>query len=366
MPSRKKSAADPSHDTPVTLAEAGRLFSTWKALPSVVLAVSGGPDSVALMWLAARWRARLANGPRMIAVTIDHGLRESSAAEARMVHRLAATLGIEHKTLRWRGEKPTTGVPAAARDMRYQLLAKAGRAGNAFHIVTAHTQDDQAETLMMRMARGSGLAGLAAMKGEMVRADGVTILRPFLELPKGRLIATLRRAGVAFADDPTNRDSRFTRPRWRALMPALAEEGLDARGLARLAGRLGRANMALEAIADITERAVARTDPSGATEIDVRAYQTLPEEMRLRLLSRAIGRVAHEGEAGLGQLELLLARTDQAFGTKSRKAKSRGEKSAKPVRFKQTLAGAAITLSDDLLSVTPAPRRRTGISRPKP
>jgi tRNA(Ile)-lysidine synthase len=367
MPNRRKTTAEKQPGMPVTPAEANRLFSAWKSLPSLVLAVSGGPDSVALMWLVARWRARLATGPRIIAVTIDHGLRTGSAAEARAVHALAKTLGVEHKILRWKGDKPATGIPAVARDMRYRLLARAGRGSKAFHIATAHTQDDQAETLMMRMARGSGLAGLAAMRSEMIREDGVTILRPFLELPKVRLIATLRRAGVEFADDPTNRDTKFTRPRWRALMPALAEEGLNAHGLARLAARLGRANLALEMITDITERSVARIDSqTGASEIDIRTYQTLPEEVRLRLLSRAIGRVAHEGEAGLGQIESLLAKTGQAFEARPLRPKSRTGKSAKSLRFKQTLAGAAITLSDDLLCVAPAPRRRPRPSASKP
>ncbi len=136
-----------------------------KSAPAIVLAVSGGPDSIALMWLAARWRRALARGPRLLAVTVDHGLRAEAAREARDVKRLARQLDLPHRTLRWRGAKPKTGVPAAARAARYRLLAEAARASGATHILTAHTRDDQAETLLMRMLRGSGIAGLRRWRG---------------------------------------------------------------------------------------------------------------------------------------------------------------------------------------------------------
>src|SRR5262245_26585907 len=105
--------------SPISAKQTRTIFAAWKGLPAVVLAVSGGPDSVALLWLAARWRSQLKRGPRLIAVTVDHGLRKEAAAEARGVKRLARTLGIEHRTLRWRGVKPKTGIPAAAREARY-------------------------------------------------------------------------------------------------------------------------------------------------------------------------------------------------------------------------------------------------------
>jgi tRNA(Ile)-lysidine synthase len=142
-----------------------------------VLAVSGGPDSIALMWLMARWRRTMRHGPRLVAVTVDHGLRAEAAREASCVKRLAKTLDLPHRTLRWTGAKPKTGLPAAARDARYRLLAKAARAIGATHVLTAHTRDDQAETLLMRMSRGSGIAGLAAMARQSQR-DGVVLVRP--------------------------------------------------------------------------------------------------------------------------------------------------------------------------------------------
>src|SRR3954467_1127380 len=211
--------SDPDQ-SPITVQQAKDLFARWKTASALVLAVSGGPDSLALMWLAARWRRALSRGPRLIAVTVDHGLRPEAAREAREVKRLAETLEVPHRTLRWTGAKPDTGLPAAARTARYRLLAKAARASGATHVLTAHTRDDQAETLLMRMLRGSGIAGLAAMARETER-EGVCLARPLLEVPKSQLVATLGRAKIPFADDPTNRDMSFTRPRLRALIPAL-------------------------------------------------------------------------------------------------------------------------------------------------
>src|SRR5690349_13160388 len=177
-------------NSPISAIEAKALFVSWKSAPALVLAVSGGADSVALMWLAARWRRAFARGPTLVAVTIDHGLREESPREAREVKRLARQLDIAHRTLRWSGHKPKRGVPAAARDARYRLLAQAARAARATHVLTAHTRDDQAETLLMRLVRGSGIAGLSAMARESER-DGIRLARPFLDVPKARLIATL-------------------------------------------------------------------------------------------------------------------------------------------------------------------------------
>src|SRR5580700_5510022 len=169
--------------SPISARQAKSLFADWKHAPGIVLAVSGGPDSIALMWLAARWRGALARGPRLIAVTVDHGLRTEAAREARDVKRLARTLDLPHRTLRWHGTKPKAGLPAAARVARYRLLAQAARANGATHILTAHTRDDQAETLLMRLVRGSGIAGLAAMARQSER-DGVFIARPFLNISK--------------------------------------------------------------------------------------------------------------------------------------------------------------------------------------
>jgi tRNA(Ile)-lysidine synthase len=348
----------------ISAQDAKRLFADWKAAPAIVLAVSGGPDSMALMWLAVRWRRALGRGPRLFAVTVDHGLRAESAAEAREVKLLARRLELPHRTMRWTGAKPKTGLPAAARAARYDLLAQAARVHGASHIFTAHTRDDQAETLLMRMMRGSGIAGLAAMARQSER-DGLLLARPLLHVAKSQLVATLKKARLGFADDPTNRDLNFTRPRIRAVMPALAAEGGDARNLARLASRLARANAAVEVLVDGAERYLALRDREarhsrvGAQAVDAQAFDAkafdaeafadMPEEIRLRLLLRAIERFGHEGPAELGKVEALLSALDGVAAENT---------AAQRPRLKRTLAGALVSLVDGRIRVEPAPPRR--------
>jgi len=381
-------------DSPISAQHAKRLFADWKAAPAIVLAVSGGPDSIALMWLAARWRRTLARGPRLVAVTVDHGLRAEAKAEARDVKRLARALDLPHRTMRWTGAKPKTGLPAAARAARYRLLAQAARASGATHVLTAHTRDDQAETLLMRLLRGSGIAGLAAMARQSER-DGVLLARPFLHVSKSQLIATLKKAKLGFADDPTNRDLNFTRPRIRTLMPVLAAEGGDTRNLARLASRLARANQAVEVLVDgaerylaLRDREVSRPQPGAGAKafkakifdaktfdariFDAEAFVAMPEEIRLRLLKRAIDRFGHEGPAELGKVEALLEVVDRAvaesrrgrlpsLGQSSLGQSSPGQSSTGQSRLKQTLAGALVSLIDGRIRVEPAPPRRSRV-----
>ncbi|GLH78767.1 tRNA(Ile)-lysidine synthase [Bradyrhizobium sp. SSBR45G] len=345
-------------DQPISAAEAERLLAPLSTVPALVLAVSGGPDSMALMWLAARWRSALAQGPDLLAVTVDHGLRPDAAREARMVKQVARELGIRHRTLRWTDAKPATGLPEAARLARYRLLARAARQAGASHVVTAHTCDDQAETVLMRLLRGSGIVGLAAMAAVSER-DGLLLARPLLPLPKARLVATLRCAGVPCVDDPTNRDSTYTRPRLRALMPALAAEGGDARTLATLAGRLARANAALELMADGAEKYLAlrpagagRGRPDHGQTFEPCAFVALPSEIRLRLLMRAINRFGTEGPVELGKAEALLDRMDRTL------AGLLDGGMPTPGRLKQTLAGALVSMTSEAIRITPAPPRR--------
>lgn len=334
----------------VSATEARRLFADWKAAPAIVLAVSGGPDSLALMWLAARWRKSLKQGPALAVVTVDHGLRPEAAAEARAVKRLAASLDLPHRTLRWSGDKPRTGIQAAARGARYRLLAKAAKTLGASHVMTAHTRDDQAETVLMRLSRGSGIAGLAAMAREIER-DGVVLARPLLDVPKARLIATLAKARIAFATDPSNADPRFTRPRLRELMPQLAAEGCDARSLVRLAVRAARADAALELMTDGAEQFLASLDAGlERPGVDARAFLALAAEIQIRLLLRTLSRHGHEGPPELGKVEVLAEALSQAA--------ARSPQAAAKIRLKQTLAGAVISLTGDRLVIAPAPPRR--------
>lgn len=331
---------------PLTQAELRSLFADLADHPVLLLAVSGGPDSTALLLLASRWRKSLRAGPKLVAITVDHGLRPEARREAQAVRRLARKLGVPHRTVKWTGRKPKTGLQQAARLARYQLLAKAARAVGARHVLTAHTLDDQAETVLIRLARGSGISGLAAMaRVAPLPADpSIELVRPLLEVPKARLVATLQKARIVYADDPTNRDPKFTRARLRAAMPALEREGLKAQRLVLLAKRLRRADAALVAMAAeaFAELAPGPWAAAGPVEFPMGSYAKLPAEVALRLLGRAIAMVGDEGPVELGKLEAL----------------SEGLAAAGRTRFRRTLAGAIVTLADDRLLVERAPARR--------
>jgi tRNA(Ile)-lysidine synthase len=331
---------------PISAAEAKALFADLAQAPALVIAVSGGPDSTALLVLAARWRSALPKGPQLMAVTIDHGLRPESTREARAVKRLASRLGVRHRVLRWTGSKPQTGLQEAARAVRYRLLAAAARGAGARHVLTAHTLDDQAETVLFRMARGSGVTGLCAMAPQ-TRIDGLTLVRPLLSLPKARLIATLDAVGLSFADDPSNRNPRFARARLRRLMPALAEEGLDALRLAQLARRLKRAEATIEAAVEAAAQAVSVGAWASGQPVlfDAARFGALPEEAALRLLGRAVAETGDEGPVELGKLEALF----EALQTAGR--------AHPPRRLRRTLAGAQITLAKGQVTIERAPPR---------
>jgi tRNA(Ile)-lysidine synthase len=337
----------PTADAAVADGEANALFRGLEDLPGLVLAVSGGPDSTALLVLAARWAKRLKRAPKLIAVTIDHGWRPEAAREAAMVKELARRLGVPHRTLRWRGAKPQSGLQEAARHARYELLGKIATRARFAHILTAHTLDDQAETVLFRLARGSGLFGLTGMaQAAPLPLNGVReifLVRPLLHLPKARLIATLEAERIAYAEDPSNRDPRFTRSRLRSLMPALAREGLDARGLARLAARLRRAESTIQVAVQAARSALAPPPwpQAGPIVFETAAFAGLPAEVGLRLLGEAVAHTGDEGPVELAKLESLYEALRQARS-----------------RLRRTLAGALITLSSDYLTVERAPARR--------
>ena len=381
---------------PVSAAEANKLFEPLAHASALVLAVSGGADSTALLVLAARWRAARKTRPTLVAVTIDHGLRPESAAEARAVKRLARRLGVRHRTLHWSGQKPKTGLQQAARIARYGLLAAFARTLRANHILTAHTLDDQAETVLIRMTRGSGISGLGGMRsmtplalagrmlsrsqrspslvqsnsaqslhspggpmqpklqpkphgeprGDKTRGE-LLLVRPFLGIAKARLIATVQAADIPYVEDASNRDPRFARSRLRELMPALAREGLDAGRIALFARRLQRADTALEAAVDVAAARVARRPfpNAGAVMLDAASFFDLPQEIAVRLLARSLAQSGDEGQAQLGKVEALYERLATA-------------KEAGSVRLRRTLAGAMVTLNKAGLTVETAPPRR--------
>jgi tRNA(Ile)-lysidine synthase len=356
---------------PVTAAEADQLFADLAAEPTLVLAVSGGPDSTALMLLAARWAKRRKAAPCLCAVTIDHGLRREARREAAAVKRLATELGVAHRTLRWSGPKPSTALQEKARAARYRLLHAAAQRIKARCVLTAHTLDDQAETVLFRMARGSGPAGLGAMtrvlpfakflsgetqgrqrapadcegrKGGRSGAPAVRLVRPFLGLTKARLIATLDEAGIGYAQDPSNDDPRFARARLRRLAAMLAAEGLTSKRLVLLAHRLRRSEAAIETMLDDVCARLDLDPDTGRVVLGAEDLRAMPGEIALRLLGRAVDAVGNEGPVELAKLEALSDALAAALPGSG--------------KLRRTLAGAMVSLQRDTIIIERAPARR--------
>ena len=223
--------------------------------------------------------------------TVDHGLRPESRAEAETVAGWARACGFPHRLLIWAGPKPNTGLQEAAREARYSLLAGLAREIGASHILTAHTLDDQAETILMRLSRGTGIGGLAGMRQES-SVHGLTLARPFLKLSKAQLLVMCTAHGWPFLEDPANADPRYARSRWRKLMPVLAREGLTAERLAALAIRAQRAEDALDARASAVCDEARRAQAEDRLELDGTAVLAEPDAIQLRVVARAIVAVA--------------------------------------------------------------------------
>ncbi len=285
---------------PLSDARIDALLAPLAATKATLIAVSGGPNSTALLLMAAEWAARA--GARVFAATVDHRLRPESAAEATAVATLSEGLGVPHATLVWTGPKPSTRLQEGAREARYRLLAAHAEAIGADAIATAHHLDDQAETVLFRLLRGSGVAGLAGMAAATSRG-GVTLIRPLLGVAKADLVAFCRARRVSFVEDPSNADPAYARTRLRALLEGLEQEGLDSRGLARLARRAAETD---EALVRMTAEVEARL---GEGPIDGRALSAEPIAIVERVLARRIAAVGGRDESriGLEKIEALAA-----------------------------------------------------------
>ena len=250
----------------------------------VGIAVSGGPDSLALLLLAAGARSG-----KIEAATVEHGLRAESSAEAAMVAATCAGLGVPHRTLLadW-PEPPATNVQAAARAMRYRLLNEWAVDRGLGAIATAHHADDQAETLLMRLLRGSGVGGLGGTRARRALSEEVLLIRPLLGWRKSELEAQVREAGLTPADDPSNRDPRHDRSKIRQLLGKA--DWLDPARLAASASALRDADEALDwALAPLIGSRIREVE--GGLIVDP---SDLPRELKRRLLLAAF--------AGLGAL----------------------------------------------------------------
>ncbi len=265
-----------------------RLFSPLAGLCRVGVAVSGGPDSTALLVLLDLWTRESPAAPNLYVLTVDHGLRREASHEADAVVALGKSLGHQAQKLVWRheGPPPKSDIQAQARTARYHLLVQAARQHELEAVLLAHTRDDQAETLLMHLARGSGVAGLAGIPSERM-IDGVRFLRPLLDVTKSELLAVVEETGVPYVNDPSNTSDRYTRVRFRKALPALADLGLTAERLAGTAQRMARAEAALRSMTDDLIARAAQ-DHGGVWSVDNTALATAPDEIGLRLLVRLI------------------------------------------------------------------------------
>jgi tRNA(Ile)-lysidine synthase len=305
------------------------LFSPWKAARGIVLGVSGGPDSIALMLLAAEWARGRAMRPPLHVATVDHGLRKDSRGDAEMVARWAAALALPHAILVWDGVKPKSRIQERAREARYELLFDYAARIGADHLMTAHHADDQAETILFRLLRGSGVSGLAGMASSSERS-GLVLARPLLALAKTELAAFCETRAHPFLDDPSNNDPAYARTRMRHLTDLLADEGLGRAALLRLGRRAARADAALAARASAVRAGFAARREEGGFLADISALAQEPEEILLRFLSDELKLISGGKPLRLERLEALAPRFGQALRA--------------GIAFTATLGGAALRL----------------------
>lgn len=279
----------------------------FEAAPRLAVGVSGGADSLALVVLADGWaRAR---GGHVTALTVDHGLRPEAAGEAARVGEWMAGRGIGHVILRGEQPLPATNLQAEARALRHRLLRDWCATAGVLHLLLAHTQGDQAETLLLRLARGSGVSGLAGMAA-VAWTPQARILRPLLSVPRAALEAVLQSLGQEWIQDPSNRNEAFGRVRMRRLLPSLEGEGASPLRLAGTARRLGATRQMVEdAVADLLACAVA-PHPAGFAHLDPAKFREASQDVGVRALRTVLACVgggpfgprAERAEAALRRL----------------------------------------------------------------
>ena len=262
-------------------------FSFLKDVDAIAVGVSGGADSMALVCLLGRWGEE--HGVSIHALSVDHGLRPEAASEVRQVAKiLSSKPAVRHAILTW--DKPIDKcVQEEARKARYTLMAEYCAAQEISTLFLAHHQDDQAETFLFRLAKGSGLDGLAGMQPVSHYNDNLVLCRPFLALSKERLIATCDAVGVSFIEDPSNQNDKFARVRLRRAREILEGEGLSNKRLAVTAERLSRASIGLD---EVASRVLCIAAKEKNTKLIVFKFSELvlwPEEIVLRVILKSIG-----------------------------------------------------------------------------
>lgn len=295
----------------LTPSELDWLFAPLARYKCVALAVSGGGDSMALMQLACDWARQQAHAPQLFALTVDHGLRAGSRDEAEWVAAQAAKLGLPHLILTWTQARPGASQEEA-RSARYALMAEYARAHGIDALVTAHTSDDVAETFIMRLGRGSGVDGLAAMARESAW-EGVPLVRPLLDLTRVQLRAELAARGAEWLEDPSNADERYERVQVRRALDTLADLGVTRARIAESATRLRRSREAIEASAEDFIATHASVSAAGYVTLSRDALRGAPEDVALHALGNILHAVGgRDRPPRLRKLEMLMGQLHRA------------------------------------------------------
>lgn len=272
---------------------------------SIAVACSGGPDSMALALMAKEWAGKKG---KVVALTVDHGLRKESAQEAKQVGLWLKKHGLAHVILPWKGRKPASNIQEAARKTRYRLLTDYCKQHKITRLLVAHHLEDQAETFLMRLARGSGVDGLSAMSALTTMYD-VTLVRPLLALSKTELLDYLKRRKQSYVNDPSNENTAFDRVKMRKLLPQFTEVGLTVDRLAKTATNMARARAHLEEETGRFLSAVCKIPPEGYAKLE---HINISEEIALRALATLIMIIGgHEVKTRLADLERLYAALQQ-------------------------------------------------------
>ena len=253
----------------------------------MALAVSGGSDSTALMRLARDWAQTHHPGLTLSVLTVDHGLRPVSAGEARLVGEWAASLGLPHHVLNWEGEKPSSGLQAKAREARYGLMAAWCRDHGASLLLTGHTLDDQAETVLMRLGRSLSPDSLAGIP-RFGNWDGLGLFRPLLGARRAALRDYLLALGQGWVEDESNADRHFERVRARQELADLQNSGVTPERLAALAEAGARTTALLDRLSGRWLSSWLKEEEAGYCQVPAEPFLGLPLPLQQRILARIV------------------------------------------------------------------------------
>ncbi len=329
-------AAGNTDTQPLSDNELTPLFQTLDNSRGVALAVSGGSDSMALLHTFDLWCRQRQKVPPVHVLTVDHGLRPQAKEETALVVEAARARGFAPYVLSWPGAKVQTGIQNRARQARYRLMFVHMKAHGLEDLVTAHNREDQAETFLMRLMRGSSVSGLAAMAPKR-KISGIIVHRPFLSVAKMRLVATLQRDGIAWLEDASNQDPRYERVRARNALAELDKAQLGdlsaAQALARSAGRLAHVDGAIKHAARCHQQASAPIQQGGYVRTPAERFLHADEAVVIASLETLLPGIGGRATPPrLARLERLFAQLKA------------GRRENRPV--KQTLSGCVISLVD--------------------